>query len=37
MNDDVKKIGKNIVLSILSQFLIISAFSKFFEDFFQDN
>lgn len=37
MNSKIKKLGKNAVLAILSQVPIASAFSKFFEDFVQDN
>lgn len=35
--DNIKKIGKNGALAILSQIPIASAFGKFFEDFVQDN
>ena len=36
MNKDSKKIGKNIALAALSQIPVVSAFSKFIEDFVQD-
>lgn len=37
MNNDIKKIGKNTALALLSQVPVVSAFSKFFEDFVQDS
>lgn len=37
MNKNVSKIGKNATLAILSQIPVVSAFSKFCEDFVQDN
>lgn len=37
MSNDIKKIGKNTALALLSQVPVVSAFSKFFEDFVQDN
>lgn len=37
MDNNIKKIGKNGALAILSQIPIASAFGKFFEDFVQDN
>lgn len=37
MSNEAKKIGKNAALALLSQVPIASAFSKFFEDFVQDN
>lgn len=36
MSNDMKKIGKNAALALLSQIPVASAFSKFFEDFVQD-
>lgn len=36
MNKDSKKIGKDIALAALSQIPVVSAFSKFIEDFVQD-
>ena len=36
MSNDMKKIGKNVALALLSQIPVASAFSKFFEDFVQD-
>lgn len=36
MKNEISKIGKNATLAVLSQLPIISAFSKFFEDFVQD-
>ena len=37
MSNEAKKIGKNAALALLSQVPVVSAFSKFFEDFVQDN
>lgn len=37
MDNTIKKIGKNSALAILSQIPVVSGFSKFFEDFVQDN
>ena len=36
MTNEIKKIGKNGALAILSQIPVVSGFSKFFEDFVQD-
>lgn len=36
MSNDMKKIGKNAALALLSQIPVASAFSKFFEDFVQE-
>ena len=37
MNNTIKKIGKNGALAVLSQIPVVSGFSKFVEDFVQDN
>ena len=37
MDNTIKKIGKNCALAVLSQIPVVSGFSKFFEDFVQDN
>ncbi len=36
MSNNIKKIGKNAALALLSQIPVASAFSKFFEDFVQE-
>ena len=37
MDNTIKKIGKNGALAVLSQIPVVSGFSKFVEDFVQDN